>query len=89
VASQAWSEVSHDSYTRRNLLEALAWALTVGDLGGNVVGNVGLADTVEDVSTDWAHESSVDGSKGTSGESPLLSGVVGYSISRTRVDPRK
>ena len=49
----------------------------MGDLGGNVMGNVGLTDTVENVTTDWAHESSVDGSKGASGEGPLLSGVVG------------
>jgi len=41
-----------------------------------VVGDVGLADTVEDVLADGAHELSVDGGEGTSREGPLVGGVV-------------
>lgn len=52
-------------------------SVVVGDLGRSVVSDVGLADTVEDPSTDKAHESSVNCSKGTSGESPLFGRVVG------------
>ncbi len=40
--------------------------------------DVSLTNTVEDVGTDWAEESSVNGSKGTSGESPFVGRVVGY-----------
>lgn len=50
--------------------------VVVRDLGRGVVGDVSLANTVKDPSTDKAHESSVNGSKGTSGKSPLFSTVV-------------
>lgn len=50
--------------------------VVVRDLGRGVVGDVSLANTVKDPSTDKAHESSVNGSKGTSGKSPLLGTVV-------------
>jgi hypothetical protein len=50
--------------------------VVVRDLGRDVVGNVGLADTVEDVLADGAHELSVNGGKGTSSERPLVGGVV-------------
>jgi hypothetical protein len=52
-------------------------SVVVRDLGRGVVSDVGFTDTVEDPSTDKAHESSVNGGKGTSGEGPLLGGVVG------------
>lgn len=51
--------------------------VVVWDLGGSVVSDVGLANTVKDPSTDGAHESSVNGSKGTSSKSPLLGRVMG------------
>lgn len=50
--------------------------VVVRDLGGDVVGDVRLADTVQDVLADGAHELSVDGGKGASGERPLVGGVV-------------
>jgi hypothetical protein len=40
------------------------------------VGDVSLTDTVEEVATDGAEESSVDGRKGTSSESPFSGRVV-------------
>ena len=51
--------------------------LTVRDLGRDVVGNVSLANTVEDVRSDGAHEVPVDRAKGTTGEGPLVCRVVG------------
>jgi hypothetical protein len=53
----------------------------VRDLGRDVVRDVGLADSVEDVRTDGTHEVSVNGSKGSTGESPLFGRVVGYHVS--------
>ncbi len=52
-------------------------SIVVGNLGRDVVSDVSLADTVEEPSTDRPEHVSVNGSKGTSGESPLVSGVVG------------
>jgi hypothetical protein len=51
--------------------------LTVRDLGGNVVGNVGLGDTVHEVGSDGTHQVTVDGAEGSTGEGPLSSAVVG------------
>lgn len=51
--------------------------VVVGDLGGDVVGNVGLTDTVEDVGANGSEEVSVNGGKSSSGESPLVGRVVG------------
>jgi len=52
-------------------------SVVVGDLGRGVVSDVGLANTVEDPSTNGSHESSVNGSEGSSGEGPLLGRVMG------------
>ena len=51
--------------------------VVVGDLGGDVVGDVGLTDTVEDVRADWSEEVSVNGGERSTGEGPLVGGVVG------------
>lgn len=51
--------------------------LTVRDLGRDVMGDVCLANAVQDVGADGTHEVAVDGCKGASGESPLLGRVVG------------
>jgi len=59
------------------------------------MGDVSLADTVENVGTQWSHQSSVDGSKSTSGESPGLGRVMSCesqqsgSKIRARIDLRK
>lgn len=74
MASQAWSDVSGSSSLYRAKSEQ---RLTVRDLGSDVVGNVGLADTVQNVTADGAHESSVDGRESTSREGPFLGRVVG------------
>ena len=51
--------------------------VVVGDLGGNVVGNVSLADTVENVRANGSKEVSVNGSKSSTGKGPLVGRVVG------------
>lgn len=50
--------------------------VVVGHAGRGVVGDVGLADTVPDVTADEA-KVTVNGGKGTTGESPLLLRVMG------------
>lgn len=52
-------------------------SVVVGNLGGSVVSDVGLADTVKNPSTNGAHESSVNGGKSSSGKGPLLGRVMG------------
>lgn len=52
-------------------------SVVVGDLGRDVVGNVGLADTVEEPSANGAEHVSVNGGEGTSGKGPLVGRVVG------------
>lgn len=49
--------------------------LTMGDLGGNVVSDVGLSDSVHEVRSDRSQHVSVDGAESSLGESPL-SGTV-------------
>lgn len=49
----------------------------VRNLAGNVVGDVGLADSVQDVLADGSKEFTVESAEGTLGESPLLGRVVG------------
>lgn len=63
----------------QKLLESLCGlpSVVVRDLGGDVVSDVGLADTVEDPSTDRAEHVSVNGGQGTSGKGPLVGRVVG------------
>lgn len=51
--------------------------LTVRNLGGDVVGNVGLGDTVHEVRSDGTHQVAVNGAEGSTGEGPLSSAVVG------------
>jgi hypothetical protein len=48
----------------------------VGDLAGYVVGDVGLADPVQDVLADRAEEFTVESAQSALGESPLLGRVV-------------
>jgi len=50
--------------------------VVVRHLGRDVVGDVGLGNTVEDVSADRTQESSVNCGEGASSESPFLGGVV-------------
>jgi len=50
----------------------------VGDLARDVVGDVGLTDSVQDVLSDGAEELAVESTEGTSGKVPLLGRVVGY-----------
>lgn len=52
-------------------------SVVVGNLGRDMVGDVGFADTVEDPSTNGAEHVSVNGGKGTSSKGPLFGGVVG------------
>lgn len=63
----------------QELLQSLCGlpSVVVRDLGGDVVSNMSLADTVENPSTDWAEHVSVNGGEGSSGKSPLVGRVVG------------
>lgn len=70
--------------------------LTVGNLGADVVRNVGLGDTVHHIRTDGTHEVTVNGGEGTAGKGPLFGRVVGCFFSlwlhncirRQKVDSR-
>jgi hypothetical protein len=52
-------------------------SVVVGNLGGDVVGNVGFTNTVEDVRANGSEEVSVNGGKSSTGKGPLVSRVVG------------
>lgn len=52
-------------------------SVVVRDLRRDVVGNVCLGNTVENVSANGTQEVTINGSKGTTGESPLVGRVVG------------
>lgn len=51
--------------------------MVVRDLAADVVGDVGLTDTVQSDPTGRAEELTVDGAEGATGEGPLGGGVVG------------
>lgn len=52
-------------------------SVVVGDLGRNMVGDVCLGNTVENVSANRTQKVTINGSKGTTGKSPLVGRVVG------------
>ena len=49
--------------------------------------NMCLADTVEDVCTDRAEESAIDGGKGAAGEGPFVCGIVGCKSKHDKAGP--
>lgn len=54
----------------------------VRDLGRDVMGDVGLADSVEDVLSDGSKELAVESAESTLGKGPLLGRVVGCEQGR-------